>query len=94
MTNKINIDKKSDDAVLTVGVFKSYMDEFALAIKGGFDKVDEKFTKIDERFSKIDDRFSKIDSKLKGMDARIIGINNRLDYHSEVYVKKADRVGV
>jgi predicted nucleic acid-binding Zn-ribbon protein len=48
------------------------LDDLALMMKQGFDKVDERFEKIDERFEKIDECFEK-------NDGRFDRIENRLD---------------
>ncbi len=100
MKKKIQKTTKGDGAVLTVGFFKSYLnqqldekldkkfEEFALIVKKGFDAVDERFDQVDERFEKIDERFTEIDLKLSGMDQRIRSIDSRMDDFAENYVRK------
>jgi archaellum component FlaC len=63
----------------TKKIVEEAVDELAVSVKKGFDRVDERFEKIDEKFEKIDEKFEKIDEKFNKIDGRLHGIDMRLN---------------
>ncbi len=64
------------------------IDDLAIAVKKGFDSVDERFNKVDERFNKVEGRLDIIENKLDR------ALNRQLDKHEHWIKLIADKVGV
>lgn len=95
--------KISNKDLLTVGFFKSYMEDyaegFAVMVKTGFDNVDSRFDQIDSRFDRVDQRFTgidqrldKVERRLNGVEMRLGGIDRRLDDFAVNYRRKKVQV--
>jgi hypothetical protein len=55
------------------------LDDLALMMKQGFDKVDERFEQIDGRFKKIDGRFEQIDGRFEKIEIRLGRVEDILE---------------
>ncbi len=63
---------------------KMTIDDLAIIVKNGFDRVDDRFKQVDIRFEKIDRRFDAIENRFMNM----------LDKHTDDIRILKTRVGV
>jgi|CXWK01.1.fsa_nt_gi hypothetical protein len=56
---------------------KSELDDLAISVKNGFDRVDERFAQIDVRFEQIDARFDQMDRRLDRIENVSVGNHER-----------------
>lgn len=47
------------------------IDDLAIIVKKGFDRVDKRFEEVDKRFDQIDKRLELIEARIEHMDARL-----------------------
>lgn len=74
------------------------IDDLVIAVKSGFDGVDENFRTVDKRFKSMDKRFESMDKRFGSMDKRFESMDKRLgelEYNLKSYLddKLADTKG-
>jgi archaellum component FlaC len=79
----MNQDKNSVEKEIT-------LEDLALMVGKGFNKMDERFKGIDNRLDGIDNRLDGIDNRLDGIDNRLDGIDNQLNDIKADLNKKVD----
>jgi prefoldin subunit 5 len=60
------------------------VDDLAIAVKNGFDRVDKKLEEMDERFDKVDETIDTLDKKVTRIDTRLTnGLDNVLLHYAQ-----------
>ncbi len=63
----------------TQKIVSEAVDDLALSVKVGFDRVDERFEKVDGRLEKIEGRLEKVEEKLEKVEVRLELVEVRLE---------------
>ena len=60
------------------------VDDLAIAVMNGFDRIDRRFAEMDERFNGVDKRFDALEEKVTRIDTRLTnGLDNVLLHYAQ-----------